>query len=198
MRLITAYLSYARELWQNNALVLQFLCLSNALTLRVCALDASKSQRACIILSQFTHESKYAIIKEIFSDSNIILLWHESEDINKKKHISKISVDSNFAFLSCTWLCVFHCSHRLLCCISLMYETFCENCSHFKPRVNHLTHLSHSVSLHGQKDSFFTHFWVILSVYWPTMAQMSQMIHSGFSVIYWNDFSLIPLRKCAS
>ena len=39
-----------------------------------------------------------------------------------------------------------------------------------------------SVSLHGQKDSFFTHFWVILSVYWPTMAQMSKMIHLGFSV----------------
>ena len=55
---------------------------------------------------------------------------------------------------------------------------------HWKPRVNHLTHLSHSVSLHGQKDSFFTHFWVILSVYWPTMAQMSQMIHSGFSVYF--------------
>ena len=40
--------------------------------------------------------------------------------------------------------------------------------SHWKPRVNHLTHLSHSVSQCGQKDSFFTHFWVILSVYWPT------------------------------
>ena len=25
---------------------------------------------------------------------------------------------------------------------------------HWKPRVNHLTHLSHGVSLHGQKDSF--------------------------------------------
>ena len=48
--------------------------------------------------------------------------------------------------------------------------------------MNHLTHLSHSVSLHRQKDSFFTHFWVILSVYWPTMAQMTQMIHLGFSV----------------
>ena len=52
------------------------------------------------------------------------------------------------------------------------------------PRVNHLTHLSHSVLLHGQKDSFFTHFWVILSLYWPTMVQMSQMIHLGFSSFY--------------
>ena len=34
-----------------------------------------------------------------------------------------------------------------------------------------------------KKRLIFTHFWVILSVYWPTMAQMSQMIHSGFSVI---------------
>ena len=54
---------------------------------------------------------------------------------------------------------------------------------HWKPRVNHLTHLSHYVSLYGQKYSFFTHVWVILSVYWPTMAQMSQMRkNSGFSV----------------
>ena len=48
--------------------------------------------------------------------------------------------------------------------------------------MSHLTHLSKSGSLHGQKDSFFTYFWVILSVYWPTMAQMSQMTHLGFSV----------------
>ena len=48
--------------------------------------------------------------------------------------------------------------------------------------MSHLTHFSHSGSLHGQKDSFFTYFWVILSVYWPTMALMSQMTHLGFSV----------------
>ena len=40
---------------------LQFWCLSNALTLRVRALDASKSQCACIILSKFTCKSKYAV-----------------------------------------------------------------------------------------------------------------------------------------
>ena len=51
-----------QELWQNNALLLQFWCLSDALTLRVHAFDASKSQRACIILSQFTCKSKYAVI----------------------------------------------------------------------------------------------------------------------------------------
>ena len=34
-----------------------------------------------------------------------------------KKLISKISVDSNFTFLSYARLCVFHCSHRLLCWI---------------------------------------------------------------------------------
>ena len=33
----------------------------------------------------------------------------------QKKLISKISVDSNFTFTSYAWLCVFHCSHRLLC-----------------------------------------------------------------------------------
>ena len=35
----------------------------------------------------------------------------------QKKHISKIWVDSNFTFSSFTWLCVFHCPHRLLCWI---------------------------------------------------------------------------------
>ena len=62
IRLTTAYLLCAREFRQNNALALQFWCLSNALTLRVRALDASKSQRACIILSKFTRKSKYAVI----------------------------------------------------------------------------------------------------------------------------------------
>ena len=61
-RLTTVYLLCAREFRQNNALVLQFWCSSNALTLRVLALDASKSQRACIILSKFTRKSKYAFI----------------------------------------------------------------------------------------------------------------------------------------
>ena len=53
-------------------------------------------------------------IKGIFSDFNIIFLWHESEDTmyKQKKLISKISVDSNFTFSSYAWLCVFHCSHR--------------------------------------------------------------------------------------
>ena len=57
IRLTTAYLLCAREFRQNNALALQFWCLSNALTLRVRALDASKSQHACIILSKFTRKS---------------------------------------------------------------------------------------------------------------------------------------------
>ena len=55
-----------------------------------------------------------AFVKGIYSDSNNIFLWHELEDINKKKLISKISVDSNFGFSSYAWLCVFHRSHRLL------------------------------------------------------------------------------------
>ena len=35
--------------------------------------------------------------------------------------------------------------------------------------MSHLTHLSHSGSLHGQKNSFFIYFWVILSLNWPTI-----------------------------
>ena len=62
--------------------------------------------------------------KGIFSDSNNIFLWYESEDINKKKLISKISVDFNFTFSSYAWLCVFHCSHRLLCWIKSLVRDF--------------------------------------------------------------------------
>ena len=36
--------------------------------------------------------------------------------------------------------------------------------------------------VHGQNDSKMCDKWVFLSLQWPTMAQMSQMIHSGFSV----------------
>ena len=61
IRLKTAYLLCAWEFTHNNAPSLQFWYLSNALTLRVRALDASKSQHACIILSKFTRKSKYAV-----------------------------------------------------------------------------------------------------------------------------------------
>ena len=42
----------------------------------------------------------------------------------QKKLISKISVDSNFTFSSYAWLCVFHCSHRLLCWIKSRVRDF--------------------------------------------------------------------------
>ena len=44
--------------------------------------------------------------KGIFGDLNNNFLWHESEDINQKKIISKISVDTNFTFSSYAWLYV--------------------------------------------------------------------------------------------
>ena len=60
--------------------------------------------------------------KKPCSYSNNIFLWHESEDINKTKTRTKtltsiISGDSNFTISSLAWLCVFHCSSRLLCWI---------------------------------------------------------------------------------
>ena len=63
-------------------------------------------------------------LKGIESESNNIFLWHELENINKKKLISKISVDSDFPFSSYAWLCVFHCSHRLLCWIKSRVRDF--------------------------------------------------------------------------
>ena len=58
-------------------------------------------------------------VKDIFSDSNNIFLWCESEDINKnnnkKRLTSKISVDSHFTFTNYAWLCALALLHRLLC-----------------------------------------------------------------------------------
>ena len=51
-------------------------------------------------------------LKEVFIDSNNIILWHETEDINKKNVYFQIS---NFTFSSYVWLCGFRCTHRLLC-----------------------------------------------------------------------------------
>ena len=42
----------------------------------------------------------------------------------QKKLISKISDDSNFMFSSYARLCVFHCSHRLLCWINSRVREF--------------------------------------------------------------------------
>ena len=49
----------------------------------------------------------------------------------QEKLISKISVDFNFTFFSYAWLCVFRCSHRLLCWIKSCVQNFLWNCSHF-------------------------------------------------------------------
>ena len=57
-----------------------------------------------MIVTQYSH---------LVSDSNNIFLWHESEDVNKKKLISKISVDSDFTFSSYAWLFLFHFSYSL-------------------------------------------------------------------------------------
>ena len=42
----------------------------------------------------------------------------------QKKLISKISVDSKCKFSSYAWLCVFHCSHLLLCWINSRVREF--------------------------------------------------------------------------
>ena len=51
-------------------------------------------------------------LKGIVNDSNYIFLWHESKDINIKKVMSKISVDSNVTFTSYVWLCALELFHN--------------------------------------------------------------------------------------
>ena len=64
IRLITVNLFYARDLWCNNAPVLQFWYLSSTLTLQVHAFETSESHCVSIILSQFICKSKYAVINQ--------------------------------------------------------------------------------------------------------------------------------------
>ena len=72
IRLTTAYLLCAREVRQNNALALQFWCLSNALTLRVRALDASKSQRAWLFcLNSLAKVNTQLLIYNFLSEQDI-------------------------------------------------------------------------------------------------------------------------------
>ena len=67
-----------------------------------------------------------------------------------------------------------------------------------KTRVNHLTHLSHSGSVHGQNDSKMCEKWVFLSVYWHTMAKMSQLTHLGFSVHVINEPLVTRKHNCSA
>ena len=103
-----------------------------------------KKKKKSLHMDPFSRLRQYFCFRYI-SDSNNIILWHESEDINKKiKLIPKISVDSNSSY---AWLYVFHCSNRLLWWIKVSS-----------------TKLSVKIAL----------------------------------ILYWKDFSLIPLGKCAS
>ena len=78
----------------------------------------------CIDKTSGGNDSSY--IKGIFSNSNSIILCHESEDIYKKA--SKISVDSNM-LTSYAQLWVFHCSIHY-CVELIIVRDVCENCSH--------------------------------------------------------------------
>ena len=58
------------------------------------------------------------------SDSNNIILWHESEDINLKSLFPKFQLIPILRLPSYAWLCVIHCFHRLLCWINSRVRDF--------------------------------------------------------------------------
>ena len=70
-------------------------------------------------------------IKGLFHDSNNIILWHDSKDINKKSLLQK------FELILILCLQVMHNYVWFItpidCCVELIIldKTFCENCSHF-------------------------------------------------------------------
>ena len=63
------------------------------------------------------HENINIFLKGIVSDSNNKIVWHEPEDINKKKKKCYIQNFSWFRFMFTTyaWLCALTLLHRLLC-----------------------------------------------------------------------------------
>ena len=68
-------------------------------------------------------------MKGIFCDSNSLSVWHESEDINTKSFLPNFSWFQFCIFKLCMILC-FIASIDYCIASSLMYETFCANCSH--------------------------------------------------------------------
>ena len=102
-------------------------------------------------------------IKGIFSDSNNIFFMTWIRRYKQKKLKSKISVGSNFTFSSYAWLCVFHCSHRLLCYINSRVRDFLWKLLSFHTKMISALYLWWSVLLRGElrkyaKNSNFENF----------------------------------------
>ena len=74
------------------------------------------------ILRTYYVHTTYILHTTYRMSDHIVSYWTQFR--RDKKLISKISVDSNFMFSSYTWLCVFHCSHRLLCWINSRVQEF--------------------------------------------------------------------------
>ena len=78
-------------------------------------------------------------IKGTFSDSNNIILWHESDDVykKKKKKKKKKSLFPKFQLIPILHLQVMHdyvtshCSIGYCVELIIVDNNFCENCSHF-------------------------------------------------------------------
>ena len=99
--------------------------------------DACFSMCSCLSLMYLevgnTRNFKKASLKEFLVIFTTSFLWHESEDKQKK------ACFQNFIWFH-IWFYVFKLCMIYVCFIapidhcvewSLMYETFCENCSHF-------------------------------------------------------------------
>ena len=66
------------------------------------------------------------LIKEEFSDSNNIILWHESEDINKERLFPKFRMIQFLRFQVMHEYMCFIASHRLLCWIKSRQQDFLQ------------------------------------------------------------------------
>ena len=86
-----------------------------------------------------------------------------------------INLDSSWPV---TWI---SCNAVPLRPLQVRVRHYCNrsNCVHRKLWASHWLIIE---SPHWQSDSILTHSWVILSVRWLTLAQMSHMTHSEFSV----------------
>ena len=78
-----------------------------------------------ILIIDVNFSAKKSCLSSLFNIqcfSHLCMAWIRG--YRSKKLVSNILVDSSFTFSSYAWLCVFHCSHRLLCWIKSRVRDF--------------------------------------------------------------------------
>ena len=92
----------------------------------------------------------FQIVKGIFSDSNNIFLWHESEDINKKSLLPKFQLIPILRLQVMHDYVHWHCSIDYRVKLSLVYETLCPKLLSFHKEMISAWFLWGNVLIRGE------------------------------------------------